>query len=89
MHHQLRADHHYGHPALLCCGSYGNLKEHQMFYLKCEGIICVTVRRQKTVEINTSSPAVGMIYSLRIDPPKFENIHVLAFTLRNMDIILV
>ncbi len=28
---------------MLCCGSYGNLKEHQMFYLKCEGSICDTV----------------------------------------------
>lgn len=40
MHQQLQAEQHYGHPVLLCCGSYGNLKEHQMFYLKCEGIIC-------------------------------------------------
>lgn len=42
MHHHLQTPQHSGHPALLCYGSYGNLIEHQMFHLKCEGIICDT-----------------------------------------------
>lgn len=37
------AGQHYGHPVLLSCGSYGNFKEHQMFSLKREGIVCDAV----------------------------------------------
>ncbi len=66
MQHQLWADQQYGHPALLC-GNYGNLKEHQMFFLKCEGIICDTVpsclcTEETTVKIHMTSPTVWMSY---------------------------
>lgn len=47
IHSKLQVVQRYGHPVLLWCGNYGNLKEHQMFHLKCEGIICDTVPEQK------------------------------------------
>lgn len=32
MRHQIWANQHNGHPVLQCCGSYGNLKAHKMFF---------------------------------------------------------